>query len=166
MEPLLNTSFTNQSNCTTSSCNNTNEDIYNSLGSAVPIFLTVYALILMFAVTGNGLVCYIVASNRKMHEVTNYLLVNLSVSDLIQALATVFQVADFVVKDLNLGRLLLVFKRNRDYFKKIWHWISREKASMIPVQQERSSRRRFNSFVLELLYFIIVVRNCSFTIHQ
>jgi hypothetical protein len=59
----------------------------------------------MFAVAGNALVCYIVASNRKMHEVTNYLLVNLSVSDLIQALATVFQITDFVVKDLNLGRI-------------------------------------------------------------
>ena len=108
MVPLLNTSYTNQSNCTTSSCNDTNKEAYNSLGSAVPIFLTVYTLILMFAVAGNGLVCYIVASNRRMHEVTNYLLVNLSVSDLIQALATVFQVTDFVVKDLNLGRLSII----------------------------------------------------------
>jgi hypothetical protein len=62
----------------------------------------------VFAVAGNALVCYIVASNRRMHEVTNYLLVNLSISDLIQALATVFQVTDFVVKDLNLGMYVLV----------------------------------------------------------
>ena len=102
-------SLKNRSDCNTSSCNNnTDKEIYNSLGSTVSIFLTVYTLILMFAVAGNSLVCYIVASNRRMHEVTNYLLVNLSVSDLIQALATVFQVTDFVVKDLNLGTYVLI----------------------------------------------------------
>ena len=107
MAIMLNMSLKNQSTCNSSSCNDTDRpEIYNSLGSAVPIFLTVYTLILMFAVAGNALVCYIVASNRKMHEVTNYLLVNLSVSDLIQALATVFQITDFVVKDLNLGTYL------------------------------------------------------------
>ena len=106
MEDVQNMSLRNQSICNTSSCsNNTDKEIYNSLGSTVPVFLTVYTIILMFAVTGNALVCYIVASNRRMHDVTNYLLVNLSVSDLIQALATVFQVTDFVVKDLNLGML-------------------------------------------------------------
>ena len=104
MEDMQNMSLRNQSICNTSSCsNNTDKEIYNSLGSAVPIFLTVYTIILMFAVAGNALVCCIVASNRRMHDVTNYLLVNLSVSDLIQALATVFQITDFVVKDLNLG---------------------------------------------------------------
>jgi hypothetical protein len=109
MEAVQNLSSKNQSMCNTSSCsNNTDKEIYNSLGSTVPIFLTVYTLILVFAVAGNALVCYIVASNRRMHEVTNYLLVNLSISDLIQALATVFQVTDFVVKDLNLGMYVLV----------------------------------------------------------
>lgn len=83
--------------------NNSDAEIYNSLGSGIPIYVTIYALILSFAVAGNLLVCYIVVANRKMHEITNYLLVNLSVSDLISALATVFQVADFVAKDLNLG---------------------------------------------------------------
>ena len=98
-------SLSNHSYCNTTSCNNTGKDIYNALsGSSVPIFLAVYTLILMFAVVGNSMVCYIVAFNRRMHEVTYYLLVNLSVSDLIQALATIFQVTDFVVKDLNLGK--------------------------------------------------------------
>lgn len=105
MEVGLNMSLNNHSNCSIQCDNDTDNDIYNSLsGSAVPIFLTVYTFILMFAVAGNCLVCWIVISNRRMHEVTNYLLVNLAVSDLIQALATVFQVTDFVVKDLNLGK--------------------------------------------------------------
>ena len=38
-----------------------------------------------------------------MHDSTNLLLVNLALSDLLMALATTFQVADFAVKDLNLG---------------------------------------------------------------
>ena len=85
-----------------SSASNKTSDIYNRL-SAVPAFLSVYTLILTFAVVGNCLVCWIVKANRRMHDITNYLLVNLAVSDLIQALSTIFQVVDFVVKDLHLG---------------------------------------------------------------
>ena len=107
MKDFVNMSWQNYSNCSAPPCDNsTDKDIYNSL-SGVAIFLTVYTLILTFAVAGNSIVCWIVISNRRMHEVTNYLLVNLAVSDLIQALATVFQVTDFVVKDLNLGKCVL-----------------------------------------------------------
>ena len=89
-------------NCSNRTLNNTEPEVYNKL-FAVGIFLTIYAVFLLFAVVGNGLVCWIVLTNRRMHDSTNILLVNLALSDLLLALATTFQVADFAVKDLNLG---------------------------------------------------------------
>ena len=78
--------------------------IYNKI-SAAPLFLSIYAIIFIFAAGGNCLVIWIVATNRKMHEVTiNYLLVNLALADLIQTLSSIFQVVDFVVKDLDIGK--------------------------------------------------------------
>lgn len=97
----LNTSLTNRSNSSTAG-NNTNHGSYNQL-FATPAFLSVYAIVLMFAIVGNCLVCWIVKVNRRMHDITNYLLVNLAVSDLLLALSSVFQVIDFAVKNLHLG---------------------------------------------------------------
>ena len=99
---LFNVSVYNSSNISTAS-NETSGEIYNKL-SFVPVYLTLYGIVLLFAVIGNCLVCYIVKVNQKMHSVFNYLLVNLAVSDLILALSTLFHVADFVIKDLNLGK--------------------------------------------------------------
>lgn len=96
-EFLVNTSTTSHPN---SSMN------YNQLPGA-PIFLSIYALILMMAIIGNCLVCWIVKANQRMHNATNYLLVNLALSDLLLALSSIFQVADFVVKNLKLGEYYL-----------------------------------------------------------
>ena len=101
METLLNCSTINCSNTTTT--NKTEPEVYNKLSSP-GIFLTIYILFFLFAVIGNGLVCWIVLTNRRMHDSTNILLVNLALSDLLLALATTFQVADLAVKDLNLGK--------------------------------------------------------------
>ena len=92
-------------NCTNTTSNKTEPEIYNKLFS-VGIFFTIYVLFFLFAVIGNGLVCWIVLTNRRMHDSTNILLVNLALSDLLLALATTFQVADFAVKDLNLGKVV------------------------------------------------------------
>jgi Fe2+ transport system protein B len=81
----------------------TDKVIYNKLSGA-PLFLSIYAIIFLFAFCGNCLVIWIVVTNRKMHEVTiNYLLVNLALADLIQTLSSIFHVADFLVKDLDIG---------------------------------------------------------------
>ena len=61
-------------------------------------------MILSFAVLGNGLVSWIVKANKTMHNVTNFLLVNLAVSDLLSAMSTIFQMVDLAVKDLKLGK--------------------------------------------------------------
>lgn len=87
----------------TISSNQTEPEIYNKVFS-VAIFMTIYVLFLLFAVTGNGLVIWIVLTTRQMQDATNFLLVNLAVSDLLMALATTFQFADLTVKDLNLGK--------------------------------------------------------------
>lgn len=86
-------------NCSTAT--NKITEIYNTLPS-VAAFLSIFTLFITFAVLGNLLVCWIVKVNRRMHDITNYLLVNLAVSDLLMALSTIFQVIDFAVKDLNL----------------------------------------------------------------
>ena len=83
--------------------NKTEPEIYNKVFS-VAIFMTIYVLFLLSAVIGNGLVIWIVLRNRQMQDSTNFLLVNLALSDLLMALATTFQFADFAVKDLNLGK--------------------------------------------------------------
>ena len=85
----------------------TNSTDYNELPGA-PFFLSIYGLILIIAIIGNCLVCWIVKANQRMHDVTNYLLVNLAVSDLLLALSSIFQVVDFVVKNLNLGEYYLI----------------------------------------------------------
>lgn len=93
--------FTSWTNATS---NKTETEVYNKPFSVV-IIMTVYATFLVVTVTGNGLVCWIILTNRRMHDATNVLLVNLALSDLMMALASTFQFADFVVKDLNLGKL-------------------------------------------------------------
>ena len=96
--------FTNYTTVSSNISSNTTEpEIYNKV-SSVAIFMTIYVLFLLFAVTGNALVIWIVLTNRQMQDATNFLLVNLALSDLLMALATTFQFADFVVKDLNLGK--------------------------------------------------------------
>lgn len=94
----------NYTNNATSVGNNTDNVIYNKITGA-PLFLSLYAIIFVLAVGGNCLVIWIVSTNRKMHELTiNYLLVNLALADLIQTFSSIFHVADFVVKDLNIGK--------------------------------------------------------------
>ena len=106
MSAYLQTNYTsnNYTNNLTSDGNNTDHAIYNKISGA-PLFLSLYAIIFVLAVGGNCLVIWIVSTNRKMHEVTiNYLLVNLALADLIQTLSSIFHVADFIVKDLNIGK--------------------------------------------------------------
>ncbi|XP_046853208.1 gastrin/cholecystokinin type B receptor-like isoform X2 [Xenia sp. Carnegie-2017] len=97
-----------------STVNNTTEQdkIYNRI-TLVPLFMTLYGIIFLVAFGGNLLVIYVVSTNRKMHEVTvNYLLVNLAIADLIQTLSSIFHVADFLLKDLNIGEVGCKFQIN------------------------------------------------------
>ena len=105
MQAFTNCSTNNSTNTTT---NKTEPEVYNKLFS-VGIFLTIYAFFFLFAVIGNGLVCWIVLTNRRMQDSTNVLLVNLALSDLLMILSSTSQVADFVVKDLNLGRYFDIY---------------------------------------------------------
>ncbi|XP_028406196.1 substance-K receptor-like [Dendronephthya gigantea] len=110
MELQGNLSTRNGSN--TTAVNNTDHEIYNKL-SAAPLFLTIYAVVFIVAVGGNCLVIWIMTTHRKLHEVTiNYLLVNLAVADLIQTFSSIFHVADFMVKDLNIGNVGCKFQLN------------------------------------------------------
>ena len=94
-----------QTNISRNASNDTDNNVYNKL-SSIPIFLSIYAIIFLFAFGGNCLVIWIISTNRKMHEVTiNYLLVNLAVADLVQTLSSIFHVVDFIVKDLDIGEL-------------------------------------------------------------
>ena len=98
-----NLSLTLNSSNNSLNASDTDKVIYNKLSGA-PLFLSIYAIIFLFAFCGNCLVIWIVVTNRKMHEVTiNYLLVNLALADLIQTLSSIFHVADFLVKDLDIG---------------------------------------------------------------
>ena len=50
------------------------------------VFATLYSLIVLFGVVGNGIVIAIVRKTPSMHTTTNYLLVNLAVADLLSLL--------------------------------------------------------------------------------
>ncbi|XP_046862338.1 tachykinin-like peptides receptor 86C [Xenia sp. Carnegie-2017] len=76
------------------------------------IYLPIYIFVILFAVLGNCLVCWIVLTNRRMHDSTNFLLVNLAVSDLLMALSSTFKFADLLVKDLHLGDIGCKFEVN------------------------------------------------------
>ena len=45
-----------------------------------------YCFIFLLALTGNGLVCYVVQSSPRMKTVTNYFIVNLAVGDILMTL--------------------------------------------------------------------------------
>ncbi|KAK9507458.1 hypothetical protein O3M35_007310 [Rhynocoris fuscipes] len=47
---------------------------------------TLYVLIFVTALSGNGLVCYVVQSSPRMRTVTNYFIGNLAVGDIMMAL--------------------------------------------------------------------------------
>lgn len=49
----------------------------------VVIYSVVYALIFIFGLVGNTLVVIVVCKNPAMHNVTNYFLANLAISDLV-----------------------------------------------------------------------------------
>jgi neuropeptide Y receptor len=48
-------------------------------------FSVLYTLIIVLAVGGNGIVCYIITSSRHMRTITNFFLLNLAISDIIMA---------------------------------------------------------------------------------
>ncbi|XP_069188215.1 RYamide receptor [Procambarus clarkii] len=64
----------------------------------MPLIYLVYASIFLLALLGNSLVLYTVASNRKMHTVTNLFIANLAVGDLLSMVFCVpFSVASIIV---------------------------------------------------------------------
>lgn len=50
------------------------------------IICFLYSSVFVIALTGNGLVCYVVHSNPRMKTVTNLFIVNLAVGDILMAL--------------------------------------------------------------------------------
>ncbi|KAI2803814.1 Neuropeptide Y receptor [Blomia tropicalis] len=66
-----------------------------------------YAIIFFISLFGNITVCYIIATNRKMHNFTNYFIANLSVSDLLMTVINVpFGVARMLLDDWPFGNFL------------------------------------------------------------
>lgn len=65
--------------------NNTVEIEVSSVYFKMAVYI-LYIPIFLFAVIGNGSVCYIVRTTARMHTVTNYFIVNLAIGDLLMAL--------------------------------------------------------------------------------
>jgi len=59
------------------------EEILKQPLHMIVVFSIAYAAVFFLGVAGNGLVIWIVYSNPKMHDVTNYLIVNLAVADIL-----------------------------------------------------------------------------------
>lgn len=75
-------------NVTNNSSDNATCAVYSKQFSSPYIQAVIYVLyctILVLALLGNGLVCYVVQSSPRMRTVTNYFIVNLAVGDLLMA---------------------------------------------------------------------------------
>lgn len=56
------------------------------LGTIEVIFYTIYSLIFVVSIVGNGTVCYIVISSSRMRNVTNYFIMNLAIADILMTI--------------------------------------------------------------------------------
>lgn len=62
-----------------------NEQLEDSTVFPIVVYI-MYTSIFIFALLGNGIVCYIVCSTPRMRTVTNYFIVNLAVGDILMSL--------------------------------------------------------------------------------
>ncbi len=65
------------------------------IGSSFGLFIRIiYYSIILSNLLSNGLIIYIIVSNRKMHKVTNFFVINLALANIITNLfSTPFQVS-------------------------------------------------------------------------
>lgn len=66
-------------------CNSGLEGVHTSPYYQAAVYI-MYCFIFLLALTGNGLVCYVVQSSPRMKTVTNYFIVNLAVGDILMTL--------------------------------------------------------------------------------
>ena len=59
---------------------------YTQVGWVRSVFVVLYSFVMFMSVAGNALVIWTVYSNKHMHTVTNYYIVNLATCDLLVAL--------------------------------------------------------------------------------
>lgn len=71
----------------------------------VVVYILCYVLVLLLCVVGNGLVSFVILSNRKMRSVTNLFILNLAISDL---LIGVFCIPTTLTDNLISGGCLLI----------------------------------------------------------
>ncbi|XP_033735103.1 RYamide receptor-like [Pecten maximus] len=55
------------------------------LGPAEWVLIFLYGIVIVVDVTGNGIVCYLIFSERQLRTITNFFLVNLAVADIAKA---------------------------------------------------------------------------------
>ncbi len=71
------------------------------------IIIICYSIIFIISLFGNCLVCYVILSTRQMRTVTNFYIVNLTISDIMMTLINIpFNVMRFVLDDWPFGELL------------------------------------------------------------
>jgi len=84
----------------------TGETIHFSIGFQVIIYV-IYNMVFVAALLGNTLVCYVVFSSPRMRTVTNYLIANLAVGDLLMAILCVpFSYISVLLQYWPFGQLL------------------------------------------------------------
>lgn len=73
------------------------------------IIITLYAIIFLFSISGNTLVILTLIQNRRMRTVTNFLLVNLSIGDLLLAVFCMpFTLIPSVLRNFIFGEFMCV----------------------------------------------------------
>ncbi|XP_060649288.1 RYamide receptor isoform X1 [Drosophila nasuta] len=92
------------------SCAASGEDVWSSAYFAALVYL-LYIPIFIFALLGNGLVCYIVQSTPRMRTVTNYFIANLALGDILMTLFCVPPtfIAQYILSYWPFGTVLCHF---------------------------------------------------------
>ncbi|OWF47810.1 RYamide receptor-like [Mizuhopecten yessoensis] len=87
---LVNSSVSNRTSAETTTFGfpslRTGDDVcIADLGPAEWVLIFLYGMVIVVDVTGNGIVCYLIFSERQLRTITNFFLVNLAIADIAKA---------------------------------------------------------------------------------
>ncbi|XP_002732001.2 substance-P receptor-like [Saccoglossus kowalevskii] len=100
----------NVSDAMSNNITNTPSSPWNSSLTTTVVLSILYGVVSLMSVLGNSLVIFVVVRNKKMRTITNALLVNLAISDIIQGLfATPFQFAPAILYRWPFGDFMCPF---------------------------------------------------------
>lgn len=128
----------------------------NVFAGSLIILSFLFGLITFTAIYGNGLVVYLVATTKSLHNTTHYLLANLAISDILLAVVCIpFQFYAALIQRWDLPHFMCklcpftqIFSVNVSIFTQIAIALDRYGATTQPLSNSDNSRTKKRIFVL------------------